>query len=173
MAEEFVIKSEEIEDKINQLLPSQGGAGAGVDFSASTMVVPIVDLTQTAEGSQLPQILQTALDHKLTTFNINNATNTVILNTTGYFRLFGHATPLASTSSQSVNINIFDGTTSQILFSTNVSNVLTTVGQAVGIQYDFIVKVAAGESIRGSASGANFRLVGVAKQLADINGNLT
>ena len=50
MAEEFIIKSEAIEDKINQLLPSQGGFQAGVDFSASTMVIPIVDLTETAEG---------------------------------------------------------------------------------------------------------------------------
>ena len=47
MAQEFVIKSPEIEDKINQLLPSQGGFQAGVDFSASTMVVPIIDLTET------------------------------------------------------------------------------------------------------------------------------
>ena len=53
MAQEFVIKSQNIEDKINQLLPSQGGFQAGVDFSASTMVIPIVDLTETAEGSTL------------------------------------------------------------------------------------------------------------------------
>ena len=50
MAQEFTIKSADIEDKINQLLPSQGGFAPGVDFSASTMVVPIVDLTETAEG---------------------------------------------------------------------------------------------------------------------------
>ena len=68
MAEEFTIKSEQIEAKINQLLPSQGGYGAGLDFSASTMVIPIVDLTETAEGSQLRQDLQTA-------FSYNSATS--------------------------------------------------------------------------------------------------
>ena len=47
MAQEFTIKSQQIEDKINQLLPSQGGFAAGVDFSASSMVIPIVDLTET------------------------------------------------------------------------------------------------------------------------------
>ena len=61
MAQEFTIKSQDIEDKINQLLPSQGGFGAGVDFSASTMVIPIVDLTETAEGSALRQDLQSAI----------------------------------------------------------------------------------------------------------------
>ena len=33
MAQEFTIKSQDIEDKINQLLPSQGGFQPGVDFS--------------------------------------------------------------------------------------------------------------------------------------------
>ena len=53
MAQEFTINSTAIEDKINQLLPSQGGFQPGVDFSASTMVIPIVDLTETAEGSDV------------------------------------------------------------------------------------------------------------------------
>ena len=59
MAQEFTIKSKDIEDKINQLLPSQGGFQPGVDFSASTMVIPIVDLTETAEGSNVREDLQT------------------------------------------------------------------------------------------------------------------
>ena len=70
MAQEFTIKSQDIEDKINQLLPSQGGQGAGIDFSASTMVIPVVDLTETAEGSSLRQDLQTSLSTAMTTFSI-------------------------------------------------------------------------------------------------------
>ena len=61
MAQEFTINSSAIENKINQLLPSQGGFGAGIDFSASTMVIPIVDLTESAEGGTARQDLQTAL----------------------------------------------------------------------------------------------------------------
>ena len=73
MAEEFTIKSQQIEDKINQLLPSQGGYQPGVDFSASTTVIPIVDLTETAEGSALRQDLQTAISFdSMTDFSINN-----------------------------------------------------------------------------------------------------
>ena len=60
MAQEFVIKSKILEDKINQLLPSQGGAQAGIDLSATTQIVPIIDLTESAEGSTLRQDLQTA-----------------------------------------------------------------------------------------------------------------
>ena len=77
MAQEFTIKSQQIEDKINQLLPSQGGFQAGVDFSASTMVIPIVDLTETAEGSSLRQDLQTSISHNTaTTFSVANTTST-------------------------------------------------------------------------------------------------
>ena len=48
MGQEFIIKSQSLEDKVNQLLPSQGGFQAGVDLSASTTIIPIVDLTETA-----------------------------------------------------------------------------------------------------------------------------
>ena len=67
MAEEFTIKSETLEDKINQLLPSQGGYATGLDLSASSMIVPIVDLTESAEGSNIRQDLQTALSKTSTT----------------------------------------------------------------------------------------------------------
>ena len=91
MAQEFTINSQAIEDKINSLLPSQGGFGAGVDFSASTMVIPIIDLTESAEGSSLRQDLQTSFSHNSnTSVVVAGATNTVIINTTGYFRIFGN-----------------------------------------------------------------------------------
>ena len=77
MAQEFTIKSTAIEDKINQLLPSQGGFAPGVDFSASTMVIPVVDLTESAEGSVLRQDLQTSISHdSATVFDVNNTTST-------------------------------------------------------------------------------------------------
>ena len=78
MGQEFTIKSKDIEDKINQLLPSQGGFQPGVDFSASTMVIPIVDLTETAEGSILRQDLQSSLSlGSVTAFDISNTTTTI------------------------------------------------------------------------------------------------
>jgi hypothetical protein len=91
MAQEFTIKSPTIEDKINQLLPSQGGQGAGVDFSASTMVVPIVDLTESAEGSNLRQDLQTAQSlTSATAFSVGFNTTATLINTTGYFSVKGY-----------------------------------------------------------------------------------
>ena len=49
---EYFINSQELENKVRNLLPSQGGAGAGFDLSASTQIIPIIDLTESAEGSK-------------------------------------------------------------------------------------------------------------------------
>ena len=166
MAQEFTINSSAIETKINQLLPSQGGSGAGIDFSASTMVIPIVDLTETASGSVLRQDLQTSLAHTgITTFYINNAANTVIVNTTGYYRVFGNN--VMNTTSGS-SFNLFDGATAKsfLLYNSYSGSVQTVT------MFDFIVKIEAGHSLRGSSDNANSILSGSTRQIADLSGNL-
>ena len=160
MAQEFTIKSQDIEDKINQLLPSQGGFQPGVDFSASTMVIPIVDLTETAEGSSLRQDLQSSLSlSSITSFSVS-ATTTTILNTTGYYRIFG-STVIGATGN--ISFDLTDGFTSKRLLTISAPNTTNT--------YDFIVFLEAGHSVScvvGSGSSA----VGCTRQIADISGNL-
>ena len=173
MGQEFVIKSTTLEDKVNQLLPSQGGAQAGVDLSASSMIVPVVNLTEAAEGSTLREDLQTAFSHDVTTnTNINNASNTVIVNTTGYYRVFG--TFFIVNASGLIEINLFDGTTSKTLikFINNLAAGAAAAG--VGRSFDFIVCLEAGDSLRGtSASGGADDFLNVSsRQLADLSGNL-
>ena len=82
MGQEFIIKSPLLEDKVNQLLPSQGGFQAGVDLSASTTIIPVVNLTEAAEGSVLREDLQTSFSHNsVTVTTVENATNTVVIST--------------------------------------------------------------------------------------------
>lgn len=164
MAQEFTINSSAIEDKINQLLPSQGGFGAGIDFSASTMVIPIVDLTESAEGSSLRQDLQTSFSHNsTTTFNVNNATNTVLLTTTGYYKVIYSYNPQGLGSG---NINLFDGSTAK-----NLLNFLSPSGNGSPIQNEIMVFLSAGDSLRCTAT-ANITINGSFRQIADITGNL-
>jgi hypothetical protein len=171
VAQEFTIKSEAIESKINQLLPSQGGFQAGVDFSASTMVIPIVDLTETAEGSDLRQDLQTALSHNSATeFNVTNTTTTVI-NTTGYWRVIG-STRLTINNSllPETSIIVNDGATDKIL--TRFYGVSSTVVQFIGYTFDFNVKLEAGDSLKVKSASTASVIGGSIRQIADINGNL-
>ena len=86
MGQEYFINSQTLETKVRQLLPSQGGAGAGFDLSASTQIIPVIDVTESAEGSVLRADLQTALSYDtITSFFSNNSTVT-IANTTGYWQ---------------------------------------------------------------------------------------
>ena len=170
MAQEFTIKSQQIEDKINQLLPSQGGFQPGVDFSASTMVIPIVDLTETAEGSALRQDLQTSFSlTTATSFDVNN-TSTTVVNTTGYYRVFGtsYILDFAGGTSNS-DISITDGITTKKIF--NVETINVNLNNTNFQTYDFIVKLEAGDSLVVTASQYN-RLTGATRQIADVNGNL-
>lgn len=170
MGQEFIIKSPDIEDKINQLLPSQGGFQAGVDFSASTTIIPIVDLTQTAEGSLLRQDLQRSAS--LTSSSTHSITNssTTIINTTGYYRVIGNFCGISvSGSNKSGNFDLTDGTTTKRLFNYRIyanSNITNYI-----VPYDFMVFLAAGDSLLAIAD-ADVALIGSSRQIADISGNL-
>ena len=171
MAEEFTINSTAIEDKINQLLPSQGGFGAGVDFSASTMVIPIVDLTETASGSALREDLQSSFSHgSLTAFIVNSATTTTLVATTGYYRVFGTTGLYASTTT---SINITDGSTVKIVAPFKLSNLSSGSTTNQAIPFDFIVKLEAGDSLTATSSSGNAIIQGCTRQIADLAGNLT
>ena len=77
MAQIKSITSEALEATVRNLLPSQQGFGE--DLQAQNVIVPIIDLTPTAEGSQLPTSLQQAYGFDdITSFNITNATTAIV-----------------------------------------------------------------------------------------------
>ena len=169
MAQEFTINSSAIESKINQLLPSQGGFGAGVDFSASTMVIPIVDLTETAEGSNLRQDLQTSLSlNSVTSFSVINTTSTLVT-TTGYYRVFGNLRGITSeTQDKEVKFSITDGVTTKIVYHIkSLQGILGSLNET----FDFIVLLQAGDSLT-CTSAASFYTTGCTRQIADLSGQL-
>jgi len=171
MAQEFTINSSAIESKINQLLPSQGGFGAGIDFSASTMVIPIVDLTETAEGSDVREDLQTALSlSSVTSFSVSNTTSTLV-NTTGYFRVFGaYSSNNNNAGTHTGSFTLTDGISSKIILSYN--NVNNANENSINSNFDFIVFIKAGDSLTATTNTANSFLIGSTRQIADISGNL-
>ena len=167
MGQEFVIKSPQIEDKINQLLPSQAGQAAGVDFSASTTVIPIVDLTESAEGSNVRVDLQTALSHETANvFAVNNTTTTII-NTTGYWRITGTVCTSNAASTQNASIILNDGATDKTIWNLRQPSNQISLTTSV----DYIVFLKAGDSCKIKADNP-VTFDGSARQIADISGNL-
>jgi len=164
MGQEFIIKSQALEDKVNQLLPSQGGFQAGVDLSASTTIIPIVDLTESAEGSDVRQDLQTAFSLDSITFtSTNNTTNDIIINT-GYYRVFGY---VFITGAGDGRIQFTDGATTKILI-----NIRGSAGDSVNQSFDTTVFLKAGDSVQAYTSSTAVTCYSVTRQIADISGNL-
>jgi len=172
MGQEFFIKSSNLESKVRELLPSQGGLGAGFDLSASTQIIPIVDLTESAEGSNLRQDLQTSLSFdSVTAFSVANATTTII-NNTGYFRVFGaYSSNNDNTGSHSGLFQLNDGASQKIIWQ--VLNPNKANEGTVAESFDFIVFLQAGESLEASSSTADSYLIGCTRQIASIDGTLT
>lgn len=171
MGQEFFINSQELESKVRQLLPSQGGAGAGFDLTASTQIIPIIDLTESAEGSNIRQDLQTSFSlSKITSFAISNA-NTDIITNTGYFRVYGVANITNSSSANSeVNFSVTDGTTTKKIVQLFLqSNSTSLFGSQL---FDFVVKVSAGESVKAQGTTSDSYVAGNTRQIASIDGVL-
>ena len=167
MGQEFFINSQTLETKVKDLLPSQGGAGAGFDLSASTQIIPVIDLTETAEGATARADLQTAFSFaSITAFTITNATNTVIVNNTGYYRVFGYSNTVANNTN---SLNLFDGASSKNIIEFKV---VDNVNLYNSEKFDFIIFLPAGASLRGTSTSSSCNINGNTRQIADINGNL-
>lgn len=171
MSQQFRVDSEKLRDKLNGLLPSQNKGSIGVDLSGSTTIIPIVDLTETAEGSDVRQDLQTAFSlTSATVFEVNNTTST-ILTTTGYFRIFGSTTLVSDTPTQSqATVNITDGVTTKEVYNCIMRTISATQTQGIS-DFDFTVLLKAGDSLTMTATQNAF-IAGSARQIADLSGNL-
>lgn len=170
MGQEYFINSQTLEDKIRNLLPSQGGAGAGVDLSASTTVIPIVDLTESAEGSNVRQDLQTALSlDAVSVFEAQNSTVTAV-NNTGYYRVFGACSIKSdSASTDGALLRLNDGVTDKdVLQFLGVGGVETSMI----IPFDFVIFLKAGDFLQAISTTVDAYLRGCTRQIADIDGNL-
>lgn len=171
MGQEFIIKSQKLEDKVNQLLPSQGGFQAGVDLSASTTVIPIVDLTESAEGSNLREDLQRCFTLNNTNAFLTNSSTTTLINTTGFYRIIGTSNIRGSSTVDRINqLQITDGTTTKAfwghsLVGGGINN------EYVSERYDYLFKLEAGHSLLVVAA-TNAFMHGAVRQIADLDGNL-
>jgi len=162
------VTSEALQLKLRQLLPSQ--QGFGTDLSASDTIIPVIDLTRAAEGSDVPEILQTALAFgSQTAFNVVNTT-TVLINNTGFYRVFGTGTILgASGSIKSIEFTMTDGATVKSVYKASTAAGVSNT--TANFMYDFVVFIGTGESLSATCGASNF-LSGSTRQIADINGTL-
>ena len=176
MAQEFTIKSEKIESKINQLLPSQGGFAPGVDFSASTMVIPVVDLTEVAEGSSLRADLQTSVDVGNTYTALTTNTNSDLGLTPGFYSCnMTIYRSLFNMNSAFLGLRQKDtssGAYTNLIGHTTPSEITNNHGAAsFTFQFNVFLKVGFDLNLINATTFTSVTLS--TRQIADVNGNLT
>ena len=158
------VTSEALQAQLRNLLPSQ--EGFGTDLMAQNVIVPIIDLTRAAEGSSVPQNLQTSLAFgSQTAFSANNST-VVIANTAGFYHINGIMTCVANRESK---IDLSDGLSVKTILSLKIGAANLTDQNQI---FDFTVFLRAGDSISAVSSDANNYVNGSSRQIADVNGNL-
>lgn len=172
MPEITTITSESLQAEVRRLLPSQRGFGS--DLEAQNVIVPIVDLTPTAEGSSLREDLQTAISFGAITYalQISAGTNTV-QNTPGFYKYVAELSVLSSgTAGQNqANININDGVGNKTIHQLrNNSDGNPEEPQTVTVSGTVFLRT--GDALTARVGGNDGYVSISSWPIADVNGNL-
>ena len=170
MAQITSVVSEPLQAKIRSLLPSQSGFTE--DLQAQNVIVPIIDLTETASGSVLREDLQKSLAFgSQTSFNVSNTTTT-IADVAGFYRVIGSTMVrvVNSGSAPKVELIISDGSTDKTVWGTIAD--VTTIEGLIGLNIDFVFYLNSGDSFKVFSNNANCQCIGSVRQIADSSGNL-
>lgn len=169
MAQIMRVTSEALQATIRRLLPSQQGFGE--DLQASNVIQPIIDLTPSAEGSELGVNLQTALAFgSQTAFTATSLSGEVTLaNSAGFWRVTAGIVH-GGNDAQVVNAEFVlnDGTTDKIVWSTRTT---AFVNGRFGLNFDYVFFLRSGDSLKCTAE-FDCSIVGSYRQIADVNGAL-
>ncbi len=162
------VTSEALQLKLRQLLPSQ--QGFGTDLSASDTIVPIIDLTAAAEGSDVSESLQQALNFGgATVFDVSN-TSTDLATSAGFYRVVGTIHQNFINAVNTVNLSVTDGATTKILYGMGTST--ATTQDTATVTFDLIFFLTVGETLKAISTNTDGRIIGSSRQIADSNGTL-
>jgi hypothetical protein len=168
MAQIIRVTSEALQATIRRLLPSQQGFGE--DLQASNIIQPIIDLTPTAEGSEVRQDLQTAFGIGNGSLLHNAATTVTVINTTGFWKCDVFSCVNTAFGGDST-LQVTDGTTTNEIF--NFGRAATSTGnEYMSTRTQFVVFLAAGESLTSTCPTTSHQTFITYRQIATVNGEL-
>jgi hypothetical protein len=168
------VTDEALEKKFRDTFKSQGGAELVDDLYASGVIVPVVDFTAAAQGSQLPSNLQTAWDKATGYAAVQNAGVELIANT-GFWQVNLNCTvPSSNANAHNALVFIRDAAlTSYPVWESNAAAVPAVNETTMLItSQPFVVFLNAGDTLRGFTNDIQCVLDVWYRQIADVNGNL-
>ena len=164
----FQFRKEAIEEDLNTNFPSQGQGNPPLYYSLSEVVVPTYSINSVAEGSSLPENLQTAWDFSTDFDSVSNTTTTII-NTTGFW-LIDFTITFQEGSAAVANIALTDGVTPKNIWYAD--RLVIGTDRVVIMENKFVVFVNSGQSVTVATTQSNTVVNIWHRQIADINGNL-
>lgn len=163
------VTSESLQAKVRSLLPSQQGFGN--DLQASNVIIPVIDLTASAEGSDVPVQIQEAMSFGgVSSFTQTGAGSTTIVTGTGFYRIQAQVSIEKSSGQRTAVISMSDGLSVKTLWKLD-SNVVSNAHIHTESLPLLTVFLRSGESISVTAT-ADTIIQAQTWQVADVNGNL-
>ena len=162
------VTSEALQLKLRQLLPSQ--QGFGTDLSASDTIIPVIDMTAAAEGSDVGENLQNALAYgSQTVFRANNS-SVILANVPGFYRVVGTAAGSIASSNYKMVLEMTDGATPKSVWGVEQSSFSGAADSTVDIDLIFYLDV--GITLNAVSEAGEGVLLGSIRQVATNNGTL-
>lgn len=167
------VTDEALEKKFRDTFKSQGGAELVDDLYASGVIMPVVDFTAAAQGSELRSDLQTSWDFSTENAVVNNG-NSNLTSTPGFYKvdLIASTNDFARASVTTIaRVGIYDGATLKNVWIWSTVGQAGTAPEAVA-EASFIVYLRSGDTLNAKALAASETLNIWYRQIADVNGNL-
>ena len=169
MSQIISITSEALQATIRRLLPSQQGFGE--DLQASNVILPVIDLTPTAEGSSIPGYLQRSINYASTNTTTANTTNTLATGP-GFYEFYAVSNILRPTSgSASETELIIGGSLGDKTFWNHKAYVSASAGTDVQ-QFNAVVWLTNTDSLKAKSNQADARIIVSVRQVTNANGDL-
>lgn len=166
MAQIRPVTSEALEAQIRDLLPSQNGFSE--DLQATNVITPIIDLTRTAEGSDLDSLLQNAWDFATIFVRQRGTGTSQITNTAGFYKVMV-AAAFDAGGANATSVELTDGLTTKTIWAAPSTNAGSN--PVLQISNVFYVFLRSGDTLN-AIGAAGDEIVVSARQVADVNGNL-
>lgn len=155
-----------LEQQVASLLPSV--AGYGGNLRSTNTIIPVVDLTAAAEGSNVPESLQQAWDFATDLVKHQAASTTALISNPGFWRV-DMVVSINDASTADHYYSISDGLTVKKIWQ--ISGGLGSGGEIV-LENSFIVFLRAGDTFQVTGANTNFIANTWSRQVATLDGTL-
>lgn len=167
------VTSEALQATVRRLLPSQQGFGE--DLEATNVITPIIDLTPTAEGSQLPDYLQRAISYQNVTTTQRNASGTdTLASTPGFYAYYSSMSiETGSTAQTAVDLRLTSPLAGdKVIHRLFIPQDTTTAEDPLTGYFEGVCFLDTGETLQQECSSARAAVSTAVYQIADRYGNL-